>query len=57
MVVCGVPFNKWKAIIKGEREKYCGINYIIRWKVIAFNDIFSTIRSFRNLWCKKGVTL
>ena len=28
----------------------------MRGKRIAFNDFFSTVKSFKNLWCKKGVT-
>ena len=45
----------WKAINK-EREN-ASINQVIRWKTIAFNGVSLTVRSFRNLWCKKGVTL
>ena len=29
----------------------------MRWKVIAFNNIFLAIRSLTNLRCKKGVIL
>ena len=57
MVVCDVSFNQVESNKYREREKYSGINWVIIWKVIAFNDIFSTVRFFRNLRCKKCVML
>ena len=37
-----------------ERESFI---WVIRWKSIIFNDVLLTIRSLRNLWYKKCVTL
>ena len=49
----------WKAINRErEREREnASINYVIRWKTIAFKGIFLTTRSLINLWCKKCVNL
>ena len=55
LVVC--LFNQVESNKYRETEKYSGINWVIIWKVIAFNDIFSTVRFFRNLRCKKCVML
>ena len=45
-----------KNIIRRERKKIVVFNQVMRGKRIAFNDFFSTVKSFKNLWCKKGVT-
>ena len=48
---------KWKAINKEREKKNASINQVVRWKVLTFNDAFSTIRSLGNLQLKKDVTL
>ena len=42
-----------KNLIMREREKNCSINQVMRGKQIAFNDFFKTVKSFKNLRCKK----
>ena len=51
-------FNQVKnnKTLNKEREKKLPV-LGVRWKAIAFNDIFLAIRSFRNLRCKKVVIL
>ena len=47
----------WKEFNKErEREKNCSINQVMRGKGIAFNYFFKTVKSFKNLRCKKSVT-
>ena len=45
-----------KNLIRREREKNCSINQVMRGKGIAFNYFFKTVKSFKNLRCKKSVT-
>ena len=45
----------WKVINK-EREN-ASINQVIKWKTIAFNSVFLTVGSLRNLQCTKRVSL
>ena len=46
----------WKAINKDRKRVNASINYVIRWKQSYLMMFFLTVRSFRNLRSKKGVT-